>query len=345
MNSRQGRKAVFRIALLLAAVLLGAGSAAAETYTLKVTTFLPPNYFFLTKVVGAWGQELEQKSGGRLKLEIYPASQMGPPPRQFDLARTGVADIAIFAHGLTPGRFPLTEIMQLPFMTPGGAVSAQTLMDLAPEYLAQEHPGTRILWMWTAQPSHVFTRSTPILKVADFKGLRIRHPSQVTDEILTALGATTVNVQPPDIAEALDKGTIDGTNFPYDGVATFRLGNSLKYVLEIGMSAQTWAGVLNENTYNNLPPDLRKLIDDTTGRSRAKQIGEAGAENELQARKYAIDSGIKVTTLSPDELAKAKQLTAPVTERYLASLEARGLPARAVYRRMQELAIHYSADK
>ena len=317
--------------------------AAADPYALKLSTFLPPNYFMLSKFVRDWSQELEQKSNGRIKIEIYAASQMGPAPRQFDLARTGVAEIAVFAHGLTPGRFPLTEIMQLPFMTTGGKVSADVLMDLVPDYLAKEHPGTRILWMWTSQPSHVFTRSRPIRKVDDLHGLRIRHPSQVTGEILTALGATTLNVQPGDIAEALDKGTIEGTNFPYDGVATFRLGNSLKYGTEIGMSAQTFATVLSEASFNALPADLRTVIDASVGKLRAQLAGLASEQNEAEAKKYALASGIEIITLPPAELEKAKQLTEPVTERYLAGLAAKGLPARELHRRMHELVAQYSA--
>jgi len=74
---------------------LFAGPALAET--LKVSTFLPPMHTFV-KAVTTWGEELSEKSGGELKLEIFPAAQLGPPPRQFDLVRSGAADIAIFSR-------------------------------------------------------------------------------------------------------------------------------------------------------------------------------------------------------------------------------------------------------
>ncbi len=319
-------------------------AVAADAVTLKVSSFLPPAYFVLSKTVTEWGKQLEQKSEGRLKLEIFAASQMGPAPRQFDLARTGVADIAVFAHGLTPGRFPLTEIMQLPFLTPGAVVSSEVMMDLLPEHLAKEHPGTRVLWMWTSQPTHVFTREKAVRRLDDLRGLRIRHPSVVTGEILAALGATPVNVQPADIAEALNKGTIDGTNFSYDGVATFRLGSSVKYVFEGGMSAQTFAMVMSEAAYQRLPADLRKLVDDTTGKASSRTVGLDFERAEIESKKYAAASNIQVLALSAEERERARQLTAPVTERYLAGLEAKGQPARQVYQRAQELVVKYSRN-
>src|ERR1700733_9351789 len=105
--------------LMAAVLLLGAGARpapAADSSTLKLSTFFQPNYVLVSQVLNNWVHELDEKSGGKLKVEIYPAAQMGPPPRHFDLARTGVADIAIASPGNNPGRFPLSEIIELPFV-------------------------------------------------------------------------------------------------------------------------------------------------------------------------------------------------------------------------------------
>ena len=73
----------------------------AQEVELKASLFTPPSNP-LVKGMQKWADELKQKSNGRLVIKIFPASQMGPAPRQFDLARTGVADISVFLHGLTP---------------------------------------------------------------------------------------------------------------------------------------------------------------------------------------------------------------------------------------------------
>lgn len=83
------------------------------------------------KNLEAWGEELSKRSNGRLKLAIFPAAQMGPMPRQYDLARTGVADIAFFLHGALPGRFPLTEISHLPYAFNRGEGAAAKALSTA----------------------------------------------------------------------------------------------------------------------------------------------------------------------------------------------------------------------
>src|SRR5450432_3078696 len=139
-------------ALTGACALLTSRSASAQTVTeLKVSHFLPPNHTF-QKAMVLWGDDLEKQSGGRLKLRIYPAGQLGGGPnRQFDAARNGLVDIAISLHGATPGRYPLTELASLPFAHPTSgltsAITSRRLTELAPTYMAKEHEGLRILWM------------------------------------------------------------------------------------------------------------------------------------------------------------------------------------------------------
>ena len=101
-----------RLALTMVA-LASFGAATAEAETLKVSTFLPPNHVW-NRAIEAWGTEIADLSGGELDLEIFPAGQLGPPPRQYDLVRTGAADLAVILHSATPGRFPMTELAGLP---------------------------------------------------------------------------------------------------------------------------------------------------------------------------------------------------------------------------------------
>ena len=91
-----------------------ANCAAAQVIELRVTHFMPPNHTFQKELL-RWADELDKASSGRLKLRIYPASQLGPVQRQIDLVKSGVADIAVGLHGATPGRYPLTEVVSLPF--------------------------------------------------------------------------------------------------------------------------------------------------------------------------------------------------------------------------------------
>ena len=320
-------------------------AAAQETWELKVSSFLPPVHQQQAVIFAEWTKELAERSGGRLKLTHFPAQQMGPLQRHFDLARQGVADIAFVLHSGTPGRFPLTELAHLPFLMPSGEVAAQVLMDLLPEHLAKEHEGVRVLYLFSHAPGSIHTRSKPVRTLADFKGLRIRHSSTVVADMLAAYGATPVGVVPNEIAEAMNKGTIDGIFMAYDGVFGFRLGNSVKYTTELKCYVATFAVVMNPRSYEKLPPDLRKLIDDTTGREAARKVGRAWDEIENPGKKYMLESGDTIIELTPEARAELVKASAPVVEKRLAELEGKGLPARIVYEKMKALVAKYDANR
>src|SRR5262245_41601805 len=114
------------LAAIVWVVALGCGRASAETIELKLSHYVPPSHT-IHKFLEAWSAEVADKSGGRLTIKIYPAAQLGPVQRQFDLARTGQADLAVGLTGATPGRYPMTELTSLPYVWPSaGADSAIT---------------------------------------------------------------------------------------------------------------------------------------------------------------------------------------------------------------------------
>jgi len=292
------------------ALLAGMLTGPAMAETLKVTTFLPPVHTFV-KAINAWGAELTEKSGGELELEVFPASQLGPPPRQFDIVRAGVADIAIFLHAVTPGRFPMTELAGLPLTHPSegdaSAVSSRRLTELAPEYLAAEHEGTRILWMAVTPPLKINLANADPSDLGNLEGLRIRYAGSTWQKIVEALGAAPVPVPPAETADAIGKGVVDGATFPFEATKAFDLGPVIKYSLAPGLASATFAVVMSEATYQRLSPDLQKLIDETTGPDRAAWFGGLWDEGEEEGRKYMVDSGVEIVTLSGTELESLQE--------------------------------------
>ena len=147
-----------KVCVLSAALTLGIGAHAAQAQTieLKLSHFVPPNHAY-HKWATAWAEQLGKESGGRLKTTIYPNGQLvGPPNRQLDAARNAMVDIAFTLHGVTPGRYPMTELGNLPFSWPkagsGSATTSRRMSELAPTYLEKEHQGLRMLYMAVANP-------------------------------------------------------------------------------------------------------------------------------------------------------------------------------------------------
>jgi TRAP-type C4-dicarboxylate transport system substrate-binding protein len=326
---------VGKVCVLSVALALGAGAAAqAETIELKLSHFVPPNHTFHKWAV-AWGEQLAKESGGRLKVTIYPNGQLvGPPNRQLDAARNAITDMAFVLHGVTPGRYPLTELGNLPFTWPkagsGSAATSKRLAELGPTYLAKEHEGLRILYMAVANPVVVYSK-VPIRKLDDFKGVKIRYAGVQNKYLLDALGAVPLLVPPPESQDALAKGIVDGAMFPHEAALSYDLGTVAKYALEPGLATATFAFVMNPAKYNALPADLKALIDKTTGPAAAAEFGQQWEAAEKFGREKEIAQGVQILTLSDADIAEMKKRMAPHIESAIAALEKDGKPGRKFY--------------
>src|SRR5215467_7673494 len=266
------QKIIRGCALAAAAVFGIASGAQAQTIELKLSHFVPPNHT-IHKWSMLWAERIEKQSGGRIKVTIYPNGQLvGPPQRQFDAARNGITDIAFSLHGVTPGRYPMTELANLPYTWPSSGVDlpemAKRMTELAPKYLAAEHQGLHILFMSMANPVVIYSK-TPIKTLDDFKGKKIRYASITNKFLLEALGAAPLLVPPQEAQDALAKGVVDGAGFPHEAGFAYDLVTVSPYSVDPPLASATFALVMNPAKYNSLPPDLRAILD--------KEAGVAGA--------------------------------------------------------------------
>ncbi len=327
-----------RLTAFLVISFLSGQALAQEKFEIKVAEFVGAQHF-MTQWLVKWGEKLEKASGGRLAFRHFPGAQMAPAPAHYDLARSGQADVAWFLHGGTPGRFPLTEISHLPYMVGSAEIGTKVLNDAAlrAKYLDAEHKGVRVLLLLTHQPGNVHTTKAPIRATEDMKGLRIRFASPTIRDFVAALGGTPVGVPPPDQLEQLQKGTLDGVFIDYGGAGiAFKMGGTVKYSTEMYSYVTSFGVAMNPEFYARLPADLEKLVD-ASMKSVEKEVGEGWDALDPIGKKALADGGAQAIRLSPQEDAKFRKIGAQVTEARLAELEAKGLPARAVYAGMKAL--------
>src|SRR6056297_2018151 len=126
---------------------LAAGSAAlalstaapAQEYELRLSHIVPATHGFQTDFLGPWAAELEERSGGRVSVEIFPGTAaLGNVAQQFDQVVAGVTDFAHGLAGIPRGRLPGTSIMDLPFLTGDAGIASQTLWSLYQDGLIAE---------------------------------------------------------------------------------------------------------------------------------------------------------------------------------------------------------------
>lgn len=292
---------------LLGLTLLAASPALAQE-ELKVSSFVPADDA-LVEVIKAWADNITEKSNGAVTFAYFPSSQMGPPDRQFDLARTGVADISLIIHGFSPGRFPMTELTYLPdtFTGMSSAAGAKAIWSVA-EYLESEHEGTKLLGIAPTPDALIFSR-TPYPTLDSLSGQRIRTAGAAMGDTVQALNAVPVGVPSPEMADSLGKGLVDALGLTYQAVADWQIDDISKDLLDASLGVVTFGVVMNKERYDSLPDEVKKLIDETSGEAMSVALGEELDAAEVAA-KEKLAAHFDVVSLSDADSETLKAIYA-----------------------------------
>lgn len=313
-------------------------SAGGEEYELDFSHFFPPTHF-MEEEVQQFAADLEEATDGRIKITSYPGASLAAPDEQFDAAATGSVDFSLSVHGYTPNQFPLTSVMELPFMTESSTQGSKTLWQLYNEFdqFDEEYAGTVPLWLYTTDPAQLYTVDKPVKSVEDLKGMRIRSPSPETSEWLEALGATPVSMPMNENYEALERGVVDGTIAPWEAVMTWGLDEVVNYVTVGNFYATTMFVVMNEDLFNSMSPEDQETIMKLASERMVERTGEVFDEVGQQAIEQAKEKGIEFYELSEEELDEWKEYINPTIDNWIKNVEDRGLPGQEVYDRAVEL--------
>lgn len=325
------------------AFALATTAPAQQKLEMKVATFVPANHP-VSKWIEGWAERLVKQSNGRIELKYFPGGQLGAPPGYYDLARTGQVEVAWFLSGGTPGRFPITELVNLPYLIGSGEIGVRVMNEpeLRTKYFDPEHKGVKVIVYMTSQPGQMFTSKKAIRTLEEMKGARVRFASPTVRDFIAALGATPVGVTPTEIVEALQKGTIDGSFMDYGGAGiAFKLGGTAKYVTEMYSFVTSFGVAMNPAFYAKLPPDLQKFVDETVI-GQEKAIGDAWDLIDEPGKKAIVDAGGQAFRLSAEEDAKFRKVGAEMAASKVKELEAKGLPARAAFDLIKSLADKHS---
>ena len=328
MNNRFTNK------LALLTFLLASTTASAQTITLKLHHFLPPSSTAHINFMVPWCKKIEEQSAGKMKCQIYPSMQMGGTPAQlFDQVKDGVADIVWTVPGYQAGRFPITEVFELPFIIYSSENASRGLWNYAMKNAMSDYKGVKPILFHVHDGSLMHTTKKQIKTLEDFKGLRVRAPTRQSTKMVAALGATPVPMPLPQAAEALSKGVIDGAMIPWEVVPAMKFQEITKFHTEVPaggaqMSNTVFILAMNQAKYDSLPADLKKIIDANSGADPSAWVGKIFAEDAHPGRKSAEVRKNTFYTLPATELQRWEKATALVTEEWVKDMSAKGLDGK-----------------
>jgi TRAP-type C4-dicarboxylate transport system substrate-binding protein len=311
-------------------LFLGSFEVGAEEVVLKFHTFQPMPANSNEKFVKPWSEKLNKESNGQIKIELYPAMQLGgKPPQLVDQVRDGAVDIIWTVAGYTPGRFPKLEVFDLPFLASTALATSQAAQEFAETVGASDLEEYKILAVHVHAPGTIHTKNKLIKSATDLNGLKIRGPSRVLTKVLEGLGATPVGMPVPQVAPSLSKGVIDGMVVPWEIMHTFKLHELTKSHTEFsgkrGLYTTPFLFLMNKQKYNSLSKSHKKIIDNNSGLLLAKLAGKLWDDLELPARELAKEAGGEFHTLSGPELEEMIQLGDIVIQKWIADADSKGL--------------------
>jgi TRAP-type transport system periplasmic protein len=293
-----------------------------------------------------WTKMIEQVSGGRLKIDIFPSMQLGgTPPQLYDQARDGVVDIVWTLPGSTAGRFPSTEVFELPFVAARrGIVNAKASQEFADANLAKETTDIKLLSYWSHDHGLIHANKA-VRSMEDLKGLKLRSPHRLAGEALKALGATAIPMPIPQVPESLAQRVIDGCVVPWEVVPALKLDELVHFHTEIPGSPTLYTAsfflAMNKAKYEGLSPDLKAAIDKNSGMKFAELAGNmwdnAGADVLERVKKR----GNTLLSISEEEKAKWIAATQPVTDAWIKQVKERGLDGGALIEQAKALVAKY----
>ncbi|API93623.1 TRAP transporter substrate-binding protein [Virgibacillus pantothenticus] len=326
------------VLFILVACSEGIASTSSEHH-LIISHFLPGSHPIQTDVFQAIGNEMKEKSNGAISYDLYPANALGDAGSQYDMAVTGEVDIALSVHGYSPGRFPLVSILELPFFAESAAHGSEIMEHLYDEFpsIQNEHNDTIPLFLFTADPAQLVTKAEPIKSPEDVKGLRIRSPSPLANDILEVLGAVPVSMPMGDVYESMERGVIDGAMIPLEALYNYNLYEVANYITIGNFSTTPFFAVMNQDKYERLSESEKTIVQQATGIETAIKSGSVFDEDGKKGRKLAEDNGAQVYEVMGNNLAEWKEALDPIFDAWVNEMEKDGLPGGEIYQRALEL--------
>jgi len=286
-------------------------SAFAQATTLKISHQFPGGTIsegdFRDRLCRTFAAEVEKRTKGGLKFEVYPGSSLMKTNAQFSAARKGALDLTLFPLSYAGGEVPELNIG----LMPGLVVSYEQAYGWKTKPIGQElakllaDKGIVIVsWIW--QAGGVASRGKPIVDPDDAKGMKVRGGSREMDLILKEAGAAVVSLPSNEIYAAMQTGAMDAAMTSSTSFISFRLEEIAK-ALTTGRNGAYWFMfeplLMSKQVFDGLPPAQRDAVMAVGGEMEAFALQSAKKDDQDVATIYQ-KAGAKVVDLNAATIKK-----------------------------------------
>ncbi|MBN1662237.1 MAG: TRAP transporter substrate-binding protein [Deltaproteobacteria bacterium] len=328
------------VMLLALVVAVAVFPAAAKAAPIKLTyANFPPASTFPCVQMERWAKEVEKRTSGEVKIQTFPGGTLLAAKNIFDGVISGSADIGNFAMSYQPGRFPVSEAVDMPVGFKSSKVASLVLYDLIEKYKPKEFEKVKILTLFTCPPADIMT-SRPVKSLKDLKGLELRS-SGTGAEIIKKLGAIPVAMPQSETPEAIQKGVVKGMVSSMEILKDFNFAAYCPYATEANLFVVSFAVVMNMDKWNALPPAVKKVFDDL----RVEQALWTGDYVDNHVKEALVWSKEKynhqLLSFSAEDKAEVAKLLTPMIQDYVKRVTAQGVPGEEIIKDVYSLKKKY----
>jgi TRAP-type C4-dicarboxylate transport system substrate-binding protein len=273
-----------------------------------------------------WAQEIGKRTNGRVKITLFHGGTLTPADKVYDGVVKGISDIGMSVLSYTLGRFPLTEVIDLPMGYKNGTAATKLINDYYNKFQPKELSDVKVMYLHAHGPGILHTNKKPVKTLDELKGVKIRSTGTVA-KIVGALGGTPVAMPMSETYDALSKGIAEGVMCPVEALQGWKLGEVVKYTTQNYGSAYSigFFIVMNKNKWKSLPPDVQKIIEAVNQEFIVKQC-RVWDEIDASGMEFAKKMGDQFVPLSSEEDQKWAKAVQPVFDDYVKVMKEKGLP-------------------
>jgi len=311
-------------ALLALSMLSACAGKSQEVIKLTYANF-PAASTFPCVQMERWAQEVEKRTGGRVKVQTFPGGTLLGAANMFDGVVSGAADVGCFSPSYQPGRFPLSEAVDLPLGFANAKVASLVYWDMVQKFNPKEYEKVKVLTVFTCAPANLMTRN-PIRSLADMKGIELRVAGTGAD-VVKALGGTPVAMPQSETPDAIQKGVVKGMVSSMEVLKDMDFSNSCRYATMINTHVVSFGVVMNMAKWKKLPADVQKVLNDL-GREQALWTGSYADDHVTESLAWSKEKyNHEIIRLSESDTARVRDLMSPLVDAYVKKISAMGLPA------------------
>ena len=334
---------MLKLAGLTVAAALWAGTVMAQEITLKLHQFLSAKAPAQTQMLEPWAKRVEENSGGKVKIEIYPAMTLGGrPPELVQQVRDGVVDLVWTVNGYTPGLFPRSEVFELPGVFVNDPAATNIAMRrMYDSDLAEEYQGLEVMFLHVHAGNGIHMTTKEVRSPADLAGAKMRIPTRTGAWVIEALGAVPVAMPVPELPQALAKGVVDGAFIPWEIIPPLKIYEQTDFQIE-GANAERFGTAvfqvsMNKATWDGLPDDVKQAFRDASGEDWLRELGSVWRASDDVGIGIAVDNGNTHIVLSDDETAAFREVMASVVDRWVGEVTGAGIDGAALVEKARTL--------